>query len=58
MAIYFLYLTQPPAEYYATNGVGSPQKLQGLNEPNKNSYALLAPDPELSLLTKSLPDNM
>lgn len=44
--LYFVYINQPGRDFYATNGITSPEKLTPLLEPNYASEALLAPDRE------------
>jgi intracellular multiplication protein IcmM len=42
---FYIYLTEPERDFYATSGVAPPIKLQPLLAPNFSSNALLPPDP-------------
>ncbi len=45
LLLFYLYLSQPERNYYATNGVTPPVQLKPLSARNMSSNALLEPDP-------------
>ena len=45
LSMFYIYLTEPERDFYATSGVAPPIKLQPLAAPNFSSNALLPPDP-------------
>lgn len=45
LLMFYTYITEPEPDYYATNGMTPPIKLQLLLAPNLTSTALLPPDP-------------
>lgn len=45
LGIIYLYINTPQRNYYASNGVSPPIKLNPLKAPNMSSEALLEPDP-------------
>lgn len=45
LLLFYMYLTEPERDYYATNGETPPLKLKMLTSPNMSSQALLEPDP-------------
>jgi intracellular multiplication protein IcmM len=53
--IYYMYLHIPERDYYATNGITPPVKLNSLMAPNMSSNALLDPDPQSDEVQKVIP---
>lgn len=53
--MFYVYLTEPERDYYATNGVTPPVKLTSMTTPNASSRALLEPDPPTDLEEKLIP---
>ena len=45
LLVYYIYLSRPEPNYYATSGITPPVELRSLDEPNKGATALLPPDP-------------
>lgn len=53
--MFYIYLTEPERDYYATNGETPPVKLTPMSAPNLSSRALLDPDPQSGVETRVLP---
>jgi len=45
LLLFYIYISQPERDYYATNGMTPPIMLKPLLAPNFSSRALLEPDP-------------
>ncbi|MCA0404282.1 MAG: type IVB secretion system protein IcmM/DotJ [Proteobacteria bacterium] len=45
LMIYYLYISRPDPDFYATSGMVPPVPLRALAEPNQSANALLPPDP-------------
>lgn len=56
LAIYYSYFNQPIRDFYATSGITPPVPLQPLDAPNTTDKYLLAPDPVVEDITKTIPD--
>lgn len=54
--IFYLYLNVPQRDFYATDGITPPIKLNPLMEPNNSPVALLEPDPPEVVETKKIPE--
>jgi intracellular multiplication protein IcmM len=55
VAIYYVYFAQPPNDFYATNGVTSPELLTSMDIPNNTSVPMLASDPDVDNTIKVIP---
>lgn len=53
--LFYVYLMEPERDFYATNGVAPPIKLQPLFTPNYSTNALLPPDPPTEQEEKLIP---
>lgn len=53
--MFYVYITEPERDYYATNGVAPPVKLTSMATPNTSSKALLDPDPPTEFEDKVIP---
>lgn len=53
--LFYIYLSQPERDYYATNGVTPPVKLTAMATANFSSKALLDPDPPTDLEDRLIP---
>ncbi len=53
--LFYIYITEPERDYYATNGVAPPVKLTSMATRNMSSRALLDPDPPTDLEEKVIP---
>lgn len=53
--LFYIYISEPERDYYATNGVTPPVKLTSMGTPNMSSRALLDPDPPTDLAEKLIP---
>jgi len=54
LALYFVYISRPQPDYYATTNASQILQLRGMNNPNMSSKALLKPDPPEELTVKGL----
>ncbi len=45
VALFYVYISEPEPDYYATSGITPPVALNALLEPNWSAQALLEPDP-------------
>ena len=55
LLLFYVYITEPERDYYATDGVTPPVKLNSLLARNLSATALLAPDPPSDLSEKLIP---
>lgn len=55
LLIYYVYLSRPEPDYYATSGIAPPIQLTVMAEPNKSSVALLPPDPVEEVEARPIP---
>jgi intracellular multiplication protein IcmM len=55
LLLFYMYLTEPERDFYATSGVAPPIQLQPLLAPNYSSNALLPPDPPAESEEKLIP---
>lgn len=55
LVIYYLYFHQPIRDFYATNGITAPEKLNPMNERNYSATALLEPDSINNDVVKIIP---
>lgn len=55
LAIFYTYFNQPERDFYATNGVSAPVKLNPMDKPNESGQALLEPDPLIVEEVKPIP---
>jgi intracellular multiplication protein IcmM len=55
IVMFYLYLSEPERDYYATNGVTPPVQLTPRETPNMSPKALLDPDPQTSPEEKLIP---
>jgi intracellular multiplication protein IcmM len=53
--LFYIYLSQPERDYYATNGVTPPVKLTAMATANFSPQALLDPDPPTELEDRLIP---
>lgn len=53
--LFYVYISEPERDYYATNGVTPPVKLTSMATPNMSSRALLDPDPPTEVEEKLIP---
>ncbi|MGL5741190.1 MAG: type IVB secretion system protein IcmM/DotJ [Legionella sp.] len=53
--MFYVYLTEPERDFYATSGIAPPIKLRPLATPNFSSNALLPPDPPMEEEDKPIP---
>ncbi|MFT4058652.1 MAG: type IVB secretion system protein IcmM/DotJ [Legionella sp.] len=55
LLLFYIYITVPERDYYATNGVTPPVKLTPMASANMSSTALLAPEPPPDNVEKMIP---
>jgi intracellular multiplication protein IcmM len=55
LILFYIYITEPERDYYATNGATPPVKLTSMASPNMSSQALLPPDPPTDEVEKVIP---
>ncbi len=55
LLMFYVYLTEPERDYYATSGVTPPIKLTPMSAANMSSQALLPPDPPTDEEEKLIP---
>lgn len=53
---FYIYLSEPERNYYATSGVAPPIKLTPMLAPNYSTKALLPPDPLSESEEKTIPE--
>ena len=56
LGIYYLYFNQPEHDFYATNGVTSPEMLTPMDTRNDTSVPLLPNDPDIDNEIKVMPE--
>ncbi|KTC83926.1 type IVB secretion system protein IcmM/DotJ [Legionella cincinnatiensis] len=56
LSLFYLYLTEPERDFYATSGVAPPIKLSPMLSPNYSAQALLPPDPVSDGEDKLIPE--
>jgi len=49
------YIHEPERDYYASNGVKSPEKLAAMTTPNMSGTPLLPPDPDSGVEVRPVP---
>ena len=54
LAIFYVYLTQAPVTFYASNTAGFITPLPALSQPNQTDNYLLPPDPPVETTVKTL----
>jgi intracellular multiplication protein IcmM len=55
VVLFYVYISEPERDYYATNGVTPPVELTPRDSANMSSRALLEPDPPTILEEKLIP---
>ena len=55
LLLFYIYLTEPERNFYATSGIAPPIQLQPLEAPNYSPNALLPPDPPTESEEKLIP---
>lgn len=56
LAMFYIHLTEPERDFYATSGVAPPIKLTPMATPNYSAQALLPPDPPSESEDKLIPE--
>ncbi|AUH70739.1 Component of the Dot/Icm secretion system. inner membrane protein [Legionella sainthelensi] len=56
LLLFYIYLTEPERDFYATSGVAPPIKLNPMLSPNYSAQALLPPDPVSDGEDKLIPE--
>lgn len=54
--LFYLYLTEPERDFYATSGIAPPIQLNPMLSPNFSAQALLPPDPISDQEDKLIPE--
>lgn len=56
LTAYYLHVSRPEYDFYATSGITPPVQLSPLNTPNNSDKALLEPDPIDNNIIKPIPE--